>query len=857
MCFWVFSGVCFLDPLNAQTTLRLSNEMVRGLPEIWSVQIQQMNTSEQSVYLLTNVREKNVGEVYKAKSIIFLLAPGIVNIDIHSLQPLETLLNRLPDEENLPNGSYWVQISLMDADQNREIVSTICKTEITNGRSEQTFQIHKPSKIKSHWASDGRAKVVYSFNNPVPAQTNLPRSVVRTDFQSHVTIFHLPLEVNGLFSTENGDGFSPVNQLGISLDKAAVKAQALKWLNEKMSPEHLFDSTDIERAAFYRNMLRDKKYPEYQKWKEKLDGMDMDSELRNQQQLEGLETTLNNTALKKQISELDALKEEYSLITMDDLSNPEKQVPDSLRQKLSSLFRLEQSYSKMEQQLYELKLKEKKIRKYSDLYKKVKSIDRQQDIGDIAKSNDDIREGMKMFGQTNRLQNLIMGVDELEIGSCYPYFSKLTLGGVRLRGANIGYTSNRKLHVGITGGQKQGRMNLDTNFQYIQQSPYAQYLLGLQIGIGRPDGNYFYIHHLRGSDYGSGNVEPTSNNESIKPRSNNYVTGLSFQYKDLRQIVLIMGEINQSLFNPNVLAPENKTGNKNNVARYLRGRSLYGSALDISYQGAFKVNLPNGITRFSGSIQHVDPGYQSFGVPFLLQDLNRYDIRVVQSFFKKKASIGAYYKRDYDQTSAYAKLFRTITTGWGSQISIKPRKSIIINIDYSPYSQQRDAITETQSFSRKGNILVSSVQVQSKGKMMQVVTQGSWIFQNLHLSDSVTLYQIHSFQFSNQWINKRYIFSFTGQFSPRRSQSESSTLTSTDVSSTILQLFKRLNFTIGGQYMQQTNSLTLKGAYCRGSFRINHTLQLDINIRHAYINRFTTAQKYVQNNGWLTLGVRW
>ena len=120
--------------------------------------------------------------------------------------------------------------------------------------------------------SSGRIRSVYNVNLPGTATTGgrtaLPRHFVRTDVQAQATVFRVPLEITGLYSTENGTGIGPANQLGFSLDKEAVKSAALQWLEERLSPKTLFDSTEAARADYYRSTLRDKRYPQYQTWRE-------------------------------------------------------------------------------------------------------------------------------------------------------------------------------------------------------------------------------------------------------------------------------------------------------------------------------------------------------------------------------------------------------------------------------------------------------------------------------------------------------------------------------------------------------------------------------------------------------------
>jgi hypothetical protein len=53
----------FSTTATAQTTPRLQNEQPRSVQDIWAVSVQQLNASEQEVYVLGSIREKTTGKV--------------------------------------------------------------------------------------------------------------------------------------------------------------------------------------------------------------------------------------------------------------------------------------------------------------------------------------------------------------------------------------------------------------------------------------------------------------------------------------------------------------------------------------------------------------------------------------------------------------------------------------------------------------------------------------------------------------------------------------------------------------------------------------------------------------------------
>ena len=848
--------------LSAQTSLRLQNEQVRSVQEIWSIAVQQLNTSEQEVYVQGSIREKNAGEIYRARGTSFTLTPGTQVLTEQAAQPLEVLLNRLPNSDVLPNGQYWIQLSLMETNSNRELASLLSKVEVTGSEVLPTWKAATEASTKAV-RSSGHIRTVYNMNLPgvatISGRTALPKHFVRTDVQAQATVFRVPLEITGLYSTENGTGIGPANQLGFSLDKEAIKSAALQWLEERLSPKILFDSAEAGRADYYRTALRDKRYPQYQSWREQCDTLHLDEQLRSSQQLTNINAALDNSALKGQMNELKTLKSQYQINNTDELYGKAGTLPDSVYQRLGNLFRLEQSYQRLEQQRDELTQQKEKYQKYERMYRKVKAIERQNTIRDLARDNDDIRAGMRTFGRINRLQNFLLGLDELDIGSSYPYFSPLTLSGVRIHGVNFAYTSVRKWHIGINFGKKQGSTEPDTLLiSSSNTSYYAQYMGGIQVGIGRPGGNFCYLQHLRTADYGHAPTTVVEQESSMpKPYIENFVTGLAFRYQDPKRIVLLSGEINQSLLNPDQDAPPHHSEQPLNLSRLLGGVAKTGSAVDWSYQGNAKVNLPNGTTRLSALIHHLGKGYRTLGAPFLLTDITRYEIKGNQELLRNKIQVGAYLRRDFDQTAPLSKINRMFTTNYGTQLRYSPSKSLTLIADYSPYAQQRDGTDTSIPIERKGQIWMTSVQYRKKAGSGYWNSQTTWISQQLSSQDSSIRYQINSLQVNNQWQQAKYLFALSGQYAPKVVQERHTTLSAIDGSVTLMQLFKKASLTFGGQHATEPGITTLSGLYCRSSIKISKNINLDLNFRHAIIQRPLQNQRYVQEYGWLALGVRW
>jgi hypothetical protein len=856
--FYLLPALMLAISVQAQTTLRLQYDLAKTAPDIWNCTVQHLNESTQLVYLTGSIREKNAGEVYEARSTSFNIVPGTHLLNTQALQPIEVLLNRLPNGDQLPNGQYWIHLILHDASNNRELAVIVHKMSITDAQVVATWKA-APSENNLRWPTHGRVRTLYNMNMPTQQQSALPRHFVRTDFHTSMNLYGIPLEINGLYSTEQGSGMGPTNQLSFSFDKTALKTAAINLLESRCSPESLFDSTAIQRVEMYRSILRDRRYPQFEDLKKRCDSLHIEEYLHAGQQLDQVQMALNNRTLKAQMEELKGLKSRYNITDTESLYAQSGNLPDSIVQQFGVLMRLEQSYLRLEQQRDDLTQKAAHFRKYEHLYRRLKKMEQQQSVRDLVTDNEDIRLGLRNTGQLSRLQNLLLGIDELDLGNTYPFFSPLVLNGVRVQGLNLGYTTARKWHVAVNIGRKQPGVLPDNGLALSQQySYYTQYLGGVQLGWGRPEGNFIYLQHFRGADHGTAPDNMVATGETpLRPRSENYVTGLTFRYQDARQIVAFTGEINQSLWNADRTAYPLQEGNSANKLQLTGGTQRVGSALDWSYQGNIRVHLPNGRTRMSALIHHVGRGYRSLGVPFLLNDITRYEVRGQQDVFNKKLQAAGYLRRDFDQTSPLAAINRTFTTNYGVQLRYSPLQRLTLIADYAPYIQQRAGSASQAPVDRNGQLGIVSAQYREKLRGSQLNTQVTWMLQQLSATDSAAAYRINSLQSSTQWQHTKWGIALSGQYTPRRVQTISSSMYGLDASFTLNNCFKKLNFTFGGQYSSEPGRTTMQALYLRSALHLNRWISIDLNLRHALIERPLLSERFLQDYGWLGVGIRW
>jgi hypothetical protein len=105
------------------------------------------------------------------------------------------------------------------------------------------------------------------------------------------------------------------------------------------------------------------------------------------------------------------------------------------------------------------------------------------------------------------------------------------------------------------------------------------------------------------------------------------------------------------------------------------------TSYDYAYTARGDFNLWKG-SLISFYTEFIGPGYQSFGVPFLRNDLIRYGGRVEQIFWKNRMKITGKYRYEIDNLIE-SKRFATTTRFYGIGFSFNQRKLPTLKIDYN------------------------------------------------------------------------------------------------------------------------------------------------------------------------------
>lgn len=831
--------------LQAQTAIQYQSLSPTTIEGLWAVSASNQNSDSYQVYLEASLREQKEGEVFQARSASFLLSPGIWVVDLGQLQPVQTQLDHRENvkTDELPNGRYWFETRLIEAASGRVIGRVVAKSDIRNAADTLRFTSLKKRSRKIQ--SGGQGRLEYMAQAPTLPGSALPGQLVRADFQASMQAFGVPVGVNALYSSKVA-GYPAANQLQFSLDKAALRQQLIRWIVEKSDSQKAFDSLDIARAKNGRAMLLNKKYPKLDDWKSRLDSTEMAEKLADARQLQNLDATLKNEALQKELAALDELKAKYDVPTEADFQAKRDSLSQEIQNRFEQLFQLKKSVARLEAQRAKIQQQTARFKKYERLYSKVKNAEN-ADLESLIQSPEDIRASLKNLGFVNRLSMFLLQVDELDIGTAYPFFSQLTLNGAQIQGANCSFTTARNWHAGLAVGRTEKAVLPDTSLLPAHSNPlFQRFLIGGQAGYGRPEESHFYLTFLQASERQDSKM-PASNQASP---AENFIASASFLLTKWNDRLVFSGEWSASLLNPDRYAPvSSENPPRTNVLPVFKSKIRSGAATDNAFEFDMKAIFFDGKTELSGFLQQIGAGYQSFGLPFLMQDIRRYEARISQRFFREKVRLSAFYKQDFDQTSPLARLYRTYSTGWGTQAQVQLKKGLSIIIHYSPYYQTNTVPDSMHNYHRKGKLWQTTIQYHRRVGAATLISQAGWTHQMQRLNDSLPIFRSDLFSLTQQVAWKKWSCRLSSQMAPHQQFGSTTTsLYGFDFSISANSIFrKKGSCSLGIQHFNQKEIASRKGFYCRADWPITRHFSFDFNVQrmllsHASLNIAQTWQ---------------
>ncbi len=736
----------------------------------WNVRVQTTGSNER-VELYGTISNETGKALVECKSDKLLLNTGMNQLDANKVRT--TSVKFLDDEVKqhlerygtLPAGRYEFCTTVKaarDAEDFGEDCITLTQTATDNLAEKSKLAL---KGIKFY----GNASMEHIYSNRQGTGQVIPPHLFRMYAQPGISFYNVPLRLNFYYTTEQSAARPNQFVVSFEFDEDKFKENLIAMLEKKIT-----EKTNLNVASLREQSAKLSELPEItEKLKNYSDNSSSISGIESQlksidysnldKELESLSKEVDNSLEKidyknQRDKYLQAKNELSGYIPKDSLEEVQKQeLSDSLdarlhrleerkdsvlqksssRQKLNSALEKKKKYDELNSQLKTLQAT---AEQYKQLSQQKAELEQPQNalsnasgsLGSLSSLSDPttLKQNLIEQGMFTGMNKLFFGVRQLAIGSVYPQYTPYTLSGIQVLGGAIEINPGI-FFLNVTGGN----MDLGTNnLTEVFKSNYQRWMVGGRIGLGKLHRSFFMINYIHLFD--NTNSLPSSIDSIVRPQSND-VASVQLQLSFWKGRIKLYGEVAGSGFNRNrndeLIESDNSWYEK--IPNFLKPN--LSTSYDYAYTAQVSLNLFRGnvITAYT---EYLGPGYYSFGVPYLRNDLLRYGGRVEQAFAKNKLKVNAKYRYEIDNLIE-TKRATTVMHVFGGGFSYNKRKLPSLKMDYTGHLRNSDFGGQMM------HTLASSIGYSYKIAKTNLRTSGNYQF-IMSEADSISLsdYTLHN-----------------------------------------------------------------------------------------------------------------
>ena len=903
--YLALSGLLFLLLLpmkgQSQVQMTLQQPPVKRLKirDLWNLQINNPQNQTRRVYLVAEVREKPTGKkVTRLRTDAFGLPTGLKRLDPRQIDVTQREFtdaqaeNVLKRTNNFPKGSYKISVVMYNSTDDSKMAESTIEHKVVNIYTDASKVAGGDKKKFVSFYGNGYVEG-HSANHQGPGQ-GIPREYVRGKLDATLEVGMAPVNFHGYYTSMNNDLRQSANQLTVSFDddrfinnlrnrvtKVIKKETGLKKEQYGEAKNKLDKLKNIDR------LLKNKSVEE---------------ELKNLGDIESIEKKLNDADLKNAIDQINNLKEdvanratglnykakkaklntELQVHQKVSYSDEEKEKQrkakvDSLKQELRELEeRRKEVKRKNEEDLVKLKKLRNKKKKFDKLQQKKQKIenllDKKDQLKRLAKQKEKLEKYKKKLEESGGLeaiesfnlnklkdkdvlksellkrdmlsggQKLLYGIEELSVGTVYPYYSPLVLNGLRMTGISFEWNPGI-FYTAFSGGtSNRPRFSLENGV-----ADYKQRLWAGKIGVGKKHKSHIYFTALNAVD----DRNSLARNDTINTPKSNFIFGTDVGLSLFDNKVKLQGEIAGSKYEDDEEASNLILNNKlsQQIPGFLEPNisTRFGLAYDL--RGAIKMFKNN--TVISGFLRNIDPSYNSFGAPNLRRGVFTYNAEISQKLFSRNVTVSLFRKNE------------TTSRLWQDGLTHYERQGGKLSLGFSNFP--RIKASYASSVQDKGDI---------GNDMSELMISGSYSYKigDLSLSNTISYnsnqgqstqvngpdYSVTNYLF-NQLVNFSFPLSLSlnVNYVDEQMQDRASEIVISDLSASF-QLFKQVNVSLGGNYKTEADESTRFGGFMdiNYSFADYFTFQLsfDNNYYDDMVMAANDFDEYILNT---KLSVRW
>ena len=752
--FWILIIYLFYSSVHAQTILLQPPSGGLVATDCWNIQINNQQ-KEERVYLMGKIKDDKGQIVCELKSATIKLIKGnnILSKEIVHTAKLNYLNDQVEravlQDGNFPKGQYELCTIIYSSDRIQEM-STSCLNVSVNPQL-----IHKDDRSDDYKKISfyGTAAVDAVYLSPNPEYRLQPSSFLRLQFDPAFSVYSIPVLGQFRYTTEETGPYRELDMFSVRFDRLKFE-QNLKHL-----------------------VLRKLAETQYGKLKEQAGNLE---KLNERDNLEALIKDKGTELIEKQIK-----------LVKDSIQQLKNNGTDAQKPKLEKLETRYKLLLAKKNQIDKLKSRFKQLEAFKNNLQQSGKLD---ELKNLAENPPDLNDPkiligqLKQYGAFKGVNKILFNLKEISIGTCYPFYSPLTINGAQIIGANVEWNPSW-FFLGATTGIVNNTIpfSIDSSL-----AAYKQKMLGLRLGFGKIYSTHISFNALRFWDQQSS--IPVTPQQELYPESL-WVGSTDFLLSiGKTRIIELSGEMAGLFKNQNTLDTLSYPIQALSSGIVNQLNPNFSSNVDFAYNSVLSLNLFKQNTKLSAGINFVGPGYIHPGAYGLPNDLMRQEFRFEQFLAKRKFKFSLFTNLNHDNFSE-SKGITTKTKEYGSEFDIASKKFAQIRLRLS-----RNEMNSPLYFfnSNIANLTLSKSLRISKLASSNTIVNGMYYFTK---TDSVNQ-NLNSFYFflqQNFSLPKGYSISLGGQYAKNTIGAINNQNTGFNVQVGKL-LFKRIRLSLGSNY---------------------------------------------------------
>ena len=803
---------------------------ISTLEDIYQLEVRTINTNNQT-YALKLTLTQNSKIKFRGQTGQFIPSTNINFLNYHMLSPIAI---EIPNKETL-SGEYLLRVEVVNSLNQIVLVDQLRLSSQNNNTEENKTKKQSPIQFS------GSASLYGQYSDVQGVNTFVPRNYVRAEVHPDIAIGGIPFGVDLLYSTEQSAFRQSINQAVFRFDPNTFRRQLSQKVQSKIPI--LSKSLDIEGLSNL-NSLKEKflqkKFPDFNKWKDQLADIDIEKYEQDLKQLQSLEQILASPQIEEKINRLS------ELVVKPKLSETEKAEVEQLKA--------------FKKEILKLQAKEKEIKalaasyeKVADTYQKYKKAKQFAD-SKLIRDPSFLKQGIKKLDVISKGEKFLNGIDALSIGTTYPYYSRLSLSSLNLNGVHVELNPG-PIYLAASVGQS-ARFTRDSINLFKPNITLAQNTIAAKVGLGSRHDSHLHFVYLDIKD-----KDESIDSNDIRPESNRII-GTDAKLSLFQNRLNIGGEFMTSLFTRDMEVEMTDGAEfrfQNLPVNNLLGEANNTSSFDIAWRAFGEFDLFNRNTKVRASIEEVGPNYFSLGAPNLINDIFRWKAEFRQSFLKNRVHLSAFARKDENNLDPLLTSSFTSTTSYGISGQIVLKNGTSVNGSYSPYAQDNNIGSTSEEFNSDATMLNISLGIPMKlGDSFNSHTMLTYLSHNLVSNIPGIDYDLKMYGISQNISFGSFSLNGNVNYTPNQIIADQNQEVLTVNASGNLLLFKSWQNTFGYQYLGITNQESRSGFYYTSTFPITKFADFEIRAQQNIYDFVLDAQ----NNNmdmviWGGLRIRW